>query len=174
MKTGRIVIIILGLLGLLVFPGQLLAGLEEYILEFIPTQNGPPGIRGTMTIKVDVEKRSTKVEFKLSGAYPNTVYTLWTVFNLLKEPLPADGSEVPSIPALSRPAFPSEGNGVSPLARLDTGFTSRLGVDPGASFVTDHKGDNLAPPVHRRISTWRPGIDVGELRPERRPRQSLV
>ena len=58
-----------------------------------------------------------------------------------KEPLPTEGREVPSIPATTRPGFPAEGNGVSPLARLDAGFTSGMGADPGAAFVTDHKGD---------------------------------
>jgi len=88
-----------------------------------------------MTIKVDTGKRRTKVEFKLSGASPNTV------FNLSKKPFPAEGREVPSIPALTRPGFPSEGNGVSPLARLAAGFTAGMGLDPGASFVTNHNGD---------------------------------
>ena len=62
-KIGRIVIMILGLLSLFTLPRQLLAGLEEYALVFIPTQNASPGIKGTMTIKVDAGKPGTKVEF---------------------------------------------------------------------------------------------------------------
>ncbi len=152
MKTARVVTVIFGLLGLLALPLQVTGNHsnawgneEQYVLEFVPTQNAP-GAQGTMTIKVDVDKPATNVHFVVSGAYPNTLYTIWTVYNILdeakwKEAIEAGKIEVPSISASTRPGFPPEGNGVSPLARLDSAFTSGMGQDPGASFVTNADGD---------------------------------
>src|SRR2546425_1393834 len=114
---------------------------ETYILYFRPTQNAPPGASGKMKISVGVSRGDTLVKFSVRHAYPNTLYTIWTVFNELRWPLPKKGVDVPASSAARRPGFPQDGNGVSPLARLDDPFTSGMGIDPGASFVTDGDGD---------------------------------
>ncbi len=130
-------ILMVGLLGSLALPTR--AAAEWYSLEFIPTQNARPGVQGTMSIKV--ANGETIVHFRLRGGYPNTVYTIWTVFNILVWPLPSTGTPVPSISATTRPWFPPEGNAVAPLAPLTSGFTSGMGFDPGATFVSDANGD---------------------------------
>src|SRR5213594_236 len=114
---------------------------ETYILYFRPTQNAPPGASGKMKISVDASRGDTRVKFSVRHAYPNTLYTIWTVFNELRWPLPKKGVDVPASSAATRPGFPHYGNGVSPLARLDAPFTAGMGIDPGASFVTDEDGD---------------------------------
>ncbi len=113
---------------------------DVYTLEFEPTQNALAGSSGVMTIKP--LPGGTLVAFKLRGGYPNTVYTIWTVYNRLVVPLPTDGTKVPSA---DPPAdFPPEGNGVAPLARLDKPFTDGMGLDQGMTFVTDDAGDGSA------------------------------
>ena len=114
---------------------------ETYILYFRPTQNAPPDASGKMKISVGASRGDTLVKFSVHHAYPNTLYTIWTVFNELRWPLPKKGFDVPASSAAKRPGFPQDGNGVSPLARLDDPFTSGMGIDPGASFVTDEDGD---------------------------------
>ena len=94
-----------------------------------------------MKISVDASRGDTRVKFSVRHAYPNTLYTIWTVFNELRWPLPKKGVDVPAGSAAKRPGFPQDGNGVSPLARLDAPFTAGMGIDPGASFVTDEDGD---------------------------------
>jgi len=142
MRTGTVFVIILGLCALLATPaqvtGQQVTRAQEYTLNFVPTQNAPQAALGLMTL--NVTNGETIVHFQVSGAYPNTVYTIWTVFNVLVCPACGDGIEVPSLPASGRPGFPVEGNAVSPLARLSDGFTNGMGTDPGASFVTDAEG----------------------------------
>jgi hypothetical protein len=118
-----------------------MAGDEEYTLEFIPTQNAPGGAEASMLIKVKNDKPETEVLLTASGLYPNTVYTIWIVYNTLTWPLPTTGTSVPSTSASTRPGFPPEANGVSPLAKLSDAFTSGMGLDPGASFITDENGD---------------------------------
>jgi hypothetical protein len=93
-----------------------------------------------MRIAVKNDKPETEVQFDVDGAYPDTVYTIWIVFNTLKEPLPTTGISVPSISASTRAGFPREGNGVSPMAPMNSAFTAGMGMDPGASFVTDKNG----------------------------------
>jgi hypothetical protein len=139
MKTGKIFILIVGLLGLLAASDT--QGSSDHTLEFIPTQNALPGVSGTMTIDVKNGGSETDVHFSLRGGYPNTVYTIWVVYNLLNWPLPTSGTSVPSTSASTRPGFPAEGNGVAPLARLDTPFADGMGLDPGVTFVTNDKGD---------------------------------
>lgn len=147
MRSAKVLILIAGLAGLLALPSPAIASDddEEYTLEFTPTQNAPPGAQGTMTIKVNGEKGETEVEFKVRGAYPDTVYTIWIVFNPLTwrpdDPANATTTKVSATSASARPGFPAEGNGVSPLAPLGAGFTGGMGLDPGATFVTDEKGD---------------------------------
>ena len=154
MRTGTVFLLVLGLCALLAAPAQVIGQQvttdheytrntdQEYTLNFIPTQNAPQAgavpASGVMTLKV--VNGETIVHFSVSGAYPNTVYTIWTVFNELVCPDCGDGIEVPSLPASRRPGFPVEGNAVSPLARLNDGFTSGMGTDPGASFATDATG----------------------------------
>src|SRR5437867_1592120 len=132
-----------------------------YTLEFEPTQNARPGSSGVMTIKI--LDGGTTVFFALRGGYPNTVYTIWTVFNQLVVPLPTDpsGTAVPACPATggdpdqlgcpsdARPGFPPEGSPVAPLARLDKPFTDGMGLDQGPS-----KGANY------ETAAVRPGIDA--------------
>lgn len=153
MKTGTVAALILGLLALssdviAKSPHASSASLNsgysggEYTLEFIPTANAP-GAQGTMTIKS--VNGDTIAHFSVRGAYPNTVYTIWIVYKALEWPLPTEPGEVPSgsPPATdsSGRSFPKEGNGVAPLARLDSAFTSGMGLDPGVVFVTNNNGD---------------------------------
>jgi hypothetical protein len=114
---------------------------ETYILDFTPTQNAPPDASGTMRITVRPHLGDTIVRFSVRRAYPDTLYTIWTVFGVLKWPLPHKGSAVPMDSPARRPGFPPDGNAVSPLARLDDRFTGGMGFDPGATFVTDANGD---------------------------------
>src|SRR5947208_13637047 len=67
---------------------------DVYPLEFEPTQNARPGSSGVMTIKP--LPGGTLVAFKLRAGYPNTVYTIWTVYNRLVVPLPTEGTQVPA------------------------------------------------------------------------------
>lgn len=137
-RFALILSFVLSCAGVLALAGEGAAAAEKYTLAFIPTQNAPPGALATLKLEV-TDRRMTKVNFKVSGAHPNTVYTLWIVFNRLLS-IPATGVGVPSSPASERPGFPPEGNAVSPFARLDSGFTSGMGLDPGASFITDGNG----------------------------------
>jgi hypothetical protein len=129
---------------------------EIYKLEFEPTQNALAASSGVMTIKP--LPGGTSVAFELRGGYPNTVYTIWTVYNRLIVPLPTDinTTGVPACPAGGdsknnlgcpsepRPGFPPEGSGVAPLARLDNPFTDGMGLDQGITFVTNDSGDGSA------------------------------
>src|SRR5712691_2641006 len=144
----KLLVILCGLGALLMIQPEVAAAdddeesqYETYILDFRPTQNATPGASGKMKISVGVSRGDTLVKFSVRHAYPNTLYTIWTVFNELRWPLPKKGVDVPASSAAKRPGFPQAGNGVSPLARLDARFTSGMGIDPGASFVTDGDGD---------------------------------
>jgi hypothetical protein len=115
---------------------------RRYSLPFIKTQNAPAEAQGIMTIRVT--DGQSRVHFQVSGAYPNTLYTIWTVFNVLTEPLltPETANGKPEVPstAPTDPPLPVEANAVSPTAKLGDGFTSGMGPDPGASFSTDDAG----------------------------------
>jgi hypothetical protein len=111
---------------------------EHYELPFIPTQNLPQHAEGVMRLTVRPDTGETTAHLTVRKASPNTVYTIWTVFNKLRWPLPTTGTSVPSDTAAG---FPSAANGVSPLARLDDAFTSGMGLDPGATFTTDERGN---------------------------------
>src|SRR5213594_4245528 len=67
---------------------------ETYILYFRPTQNAPPGASGKMKISVGTSRGDTRVKFSVRHTYPNTLYTIWTVFNELRWPLPKKGVDV--------------------------------------------------------------------------------
>jgi len=143
MRFPTLILPTLAVLGLLALPAHAIAEpAERYTLEFLPTQNAPEA-GGTMTLKV--VNGETVVHFRVRGARPHTIYTIWIVFNKLIEPLPTVAGKVPSDPPdspdlLGRP-FPPEGNAVAPLARLDDAFTSGMGLDPGAVFFTNDRGD---------------------------------
>lgn len=157
MRIGKLLVLSASLLSVVALPLRVAAS-ELYTLEFLPTQNAPAEAQGTMTLKV--VNGETVVHFRVRGAAPNTIYTIWTVFNvLLGPPFPTSGHDVPSCSAAGldtkaactqlvggtawtgRPGFPKEGNGVAPLARLDHAFTSGMGLDPGAVFFTSDRGD---------------------------------
>ncbi len=150
MRTRVLALLAVGFLALSM--GVTSASAQDYTLQFLPTQNAPPGAWGVMSIKV--ANGETIAHLSARGLYPDTVYTIWTVFNELEQPFPgatpADmmayfatlpSHSVPSKNATGRPGFPREGNGVSPTGRLDAGFTSGMGIDPGASFTTNGNGD---------------------------------
>lgn len=134
MRSLKLVLTILALLAVLALAPWVSAA-QEHTLDFKPTQNAPAGISGTMTI--EVKSGQTKARFRLNGGYPDTVYTIWIVYNVLQLANPLANS----MEATERPGFPPEGNGVAPLGRLDAAFTSGMGMDPGASFVTDDHGN---------------------------------
>jgi hypothetical protein len=141
MKIERAVLI-LGLLGLLGLPRLAFAANgEQYTLEFLPTHNALPGVTGKM--RITVMNGNTIVTFKLRGGYPDTVYTIWTVFSQLVWPYtpdPNNPTRVPATPATDHPGFPPDGNGISPTARLGKPFTDGMGWDQGMTFVTDRNG----------------------------------
>src|SRR5262247_4105395 len=124
---------VLGLLGPLVLAKSVNAQTQTFTLQFLPTQNAPPQAQSVLTIQINSSQ--TLAKLSLTGLYPNTVYTLWTVFNILECAACGVGSEVPSFPATGRPGFPIQGNGVTPTAPLDAGFTSGMGLDPGLNIV---------------------------------------
>ena len=151
MNAATVFIVIGGLLGFFALPPAVNAAEQKYLLEFRPTGNllaaGGTAATGTMHIKVK-DNGTTAVHFTLRGARQNTLYTIWIVFNKLTVDLAgnpqmgADGQTVLATPAIAAyPSFPPEGNGVSPLARLDKPFTDGMGLDPGATFITNAKGD---------------------------------
>lgn len=146
-RLFSLIMVVLGLASLtsFLFTQQTYAndGIAQYTLEFIPTQNAASTTQsGVMRIRVNGNTKETVVHFSLRGGYPNTVYTIWTVFNILRLDLvnPSKAT-VPSDPATGRQGFPKEGNGVSPLARIGSRFSDGMGLDPGAVFITDNKGD---------------------------------
>src|SRR5262245_63196072 len=126
---------VLGLLAPLVLAQNANAQTETFTLQFLPTQNAPPQAQALLTIQVNSSQ--TLAKLVLTGLYPDTVYTLWTVFNVLECAACGEGSEVPSLPAAGRAGFPLEGNGVSTTAQLGAGFTSGMGLGPGLEVVTE-------------------------------------
>jgi len=138
-------VVFIGILLGLVSGSTLAAAADErYILPLVPTQNWP-GASGQLELKVDGSGQ-THVKLRVRNADPNMLYTLWTVYNELVWPLPTQGEAVPSRPARNRVdpvygPFPQQGNGVSPVASLDSAFTGGMGLDPGITFYTDGHGN---------------------------------
>lgn len=138
------VIVTLVLLGGLALPSWAAAD-ERYHLRFIPTHNAPGGALGSaegeMTIRV-ANGHST-VRLGVRGLYPETVYTIWIVFNKLTW-VPGTDPGVPRVASMSAgdawDGFPAEGNGVAPTAKISSRFTDGMGLDPGATFRTDRHG----------------------------------
>jgi len=101
----------------------------------------PGGATGTMTISIK-SNGDADVDFRLRGARPNTIYTIWTVFGHLNWPLRTTlPSAYVSPPQRPLNTYYPEMNAVAPLARLDAAFTSGMGLDPGATFVTNGQGN---------------------------------
>src|SRR5262249_41021952 len=147
-KTYLAVLLLLALelLAPLALDQSVDAQTQTFTLPFLPTQNAPAGAQAVLTIQANPSQ--TLAKLNVSGLYPNTVYTLWTVFNVLNCPLMvdgvlrcSDGPEVPAFPAAGRSGFPLEGNGVSPTAPLGSGFTSGMGLDPGVNVITNNSGN---------------------------------
>jgi len=132
----------LAALFFLVLTQNVNAQTQTFTLQFLPTQNAPPQAQALLTIQVNSSQ--TLAKLVLTGLYPDTVYTLWTVFNILQCAACGEGSEVPSLPAAGRAGFPLQGNGVTPTAPLGAGFTSGMGLDPGLNVVTDSSGNGSA------------------------------
>src|SRR5499433_3307465 len=133
---------VLGLLAPLVLAQSVSAQTQTFTLQFLPTQNAPPQAQGVLAIQINPSQ--TVAKLSLTGLYPHTLYTLWTVFNILECAACGVGSEVPSSPATGRPGFPIQGNGVTPTAPLGAGFTAGMGLDPGLNVVTDASGNGSA------------------------------
>lgn len=145
---------IMGVLAVLA--AVLPAAAEEYVLHFVKTQNAPSEASGVMKIKVT--NGQSIVHFGVSGAFPNTVYTIWIVFKKLVDPIPTTSCEqmftalagtytavqmakCAEVPSSNPSPFHPAANGVSPMARLGSAFTNGMGLDPGAAFATDGNGN---------------------------------
>jgi hypothetical protein len=147
-----------------------LAAEGEYRLEFLPTFNigEDSGAGGTMTIRV-LSSRQSVINFKVWNLYPNTVYTIWTVFNdlswrpgftsttsnsvpacgatgggcnpMVTDPVTGVATPGPSIPWKGWDGYPKEGGKVSPTGALKSAYTHGIRLDPGSTFVTDRHGN---------------------------------
>src|SRR5215471_5108318 len=121
-----------------------------------PSVNGL-GATGVMIINPQ-NNGQTNVQFFLSGARPNTLYTIWTVFkpltlNWCTTPAATGCPEAFSIAAGStkpdfnnadpvfQAAFYSEAGAVAPTASMSVAFTSGMGLDRGITFTTDGNGN---------------------------------
>ena len=152
---------------LLMTGGQAVAADGKYRLEFLPTFNigEQSGAGGTMTIMVTSDHRSV-IEFRVWNLFPNTVYTIWTVFNGLawrpgytsdtSNGVPActaSGSSISKTTGLfggcapvatewaGWAEYPKEGGKVSPTGALRSAYTHGIRLDPGSTFVTDRNGN---------------------------------
>lgn len=145
--------------------GQAGSAGRAYVLDFEPTANltsleiahdygTEPAVNGlgaTARMTFQVVNGKTQVWVEVRGARPNTVYTIWSVYNRLMWPLcyqlgannQCGNSTGPGSPKASppSPSFPQEANGVAPLGPLDEGYTSGMELDPGATVVTDRHGN---------------------------------
>jgi hypothetical protein len=155
--------LLIGLTGAMSAATPATAAQGEYRLEFLPTFNigESSGAGGTMTIRVHSDRHST-IDFRVWNLYPNTVYTIWTVFNNLAwRPgyFPdsdgdgvADSNGVPACGASGGncsvatgwkgwQGYPPEGGKVSPTGSLKSAYTHGIRLDPGSTFVTDKNGN---------------------------------
>jgi hypothetical protein len=116
------------------------------------------GAKAWMTIRQ--KNGRTDMDFYVTGARPNTLYTIWTVFAPLNwcstpgtgcpekfnDPINAGWGTKPGFTTLD-PAqfgplkFYAEGGIVAPTASMAKAFTSGMGLDPGATFYTNRKGE---------------------------------
>ena len=139
-----------------------------YTLPFVNTVNAPGGQSGPSegVMKIRVENGKSTVHLKVRNLYPKVVYTVWTVFGHLPLNPPGsagfiiDGGPVPgghapvqcspnntSTSPLCPPGWSGwigyhpEGHPVAPTAKISSRFTDGMGLDPGATFITDDNGD---------------------------------
>jgi len=164
----------------------------EPTIMLLSTPNGTNpsanGLGGTAWMVINQASGGSDINFFVRGARPNTLYTVWTVFRPLKwctaAELPTkpgcadafvvgtDSSGNPiydikpgfaAFPAGSLPFYP-EGGAVAPTASMASGFTSGMGLDPGATFYTNNNGDGQ---VHVKLdynllgTTYDDGPPVG-------------
>lgn len=159
MRKLRNAFLLIACLGMIGFAPALADAADGlYVLPFIATQNAPGGVDGGAegVMRIQVEDGKSRIHLRVRGLYPNTVYTIWTVFNKLtwNPANPGTGHSIPSCPANGENAaaacgtswqgwngFPSEGNGVAPTAKMSARFTDGMGLDPGATFKTNPQGD---------------------------------
>ena len=110
----------------------------------------------------------TDVQFFVRGARPNTLYTIWTVFKPLRWCTASQLQNAPGCPSAFGPSpatatcpailsanilpgfcnfdpgalpFYPEAGLVAPTASMAKAFTSGMGLDPGATFYTNGRGD---------------------------------
>jgi len=121
------------------------------------------GMSATAWMEIKQVNGGSDLNFFVRGARPNTLYTIWTVFKPLVWCTSAQLQATPGCPgafaplALSggvgntKPGFANfppgalpfypEGGLVAPTAAMSKAFTSGMGLDPGATFYTNGKGD---------------------------------
>lgn len=152
------------------------------------THPSADGLGGTAWMVINQASGGSDINFFVRGARPNTLYTIWTVFKPLKWCKPSDPDFAPgcpsafkvlqpdntvkmdikpgfaaAFPAGSLPFYP-EGGAVAPTASMASGFTSGMGLDPGATFYTNNNGDGQ---VHVKLdydllgTTYDDGPPVG-------------
>jgi hypothetical protein len=155
------------LLGTVGFSPATAAADGIWDLDFIATANWP-GAEGKMRLAVANGK--TTLTFKVRNAAPDTVYTIWTVFNHLAPGMEksldtdANGNTIvrhaPDSCGANKSSsdprctltgsgswtgwagFPVDGHGVAPTAKTSARFTDGMGLDPGATFITNQHGDS--------------------------------
>ena len=130
-------------------------GTGPFVLNFEPTPNlwaapngaqpavWPDGATGTMVLYL--YNGQTVLQFTLTNARPNTIYTIWTVFYPLAWPivLPAGSIRPPLDPNYPNgpPGYYVDAGVVAPTASMNAHFTNGMGPDPGATFATDNVGN---------------------------------
>ena len=143
---------------------------QPIVLNFEPTvmllatPNGThpsaTGLGGKAWMVINQASGGSDINFFVRGGRPNTLYTIWTVFPPLKWCTTADLYSHPgcpsafklsdgsmdikpgfdNFPAGALPFYPEAGR-VAPTASTASGFTSGMGLDPGATFYTNKNGD---------------------------------
>jgi len=130
------------------------------MLETTPPPNGThpsvQGLKSTAWMTINQASGGTDLNFFVRGARPNTLYTIWTVFQPLKWCTAAELELQPGCPSAFAPGailpgfadfppgalqFYPEAGRVAPTASMTSGFTSGMGLDPGATFYTNDNGD---------------------------------
>src|SRR3989441_1501895 len=107
----------------------------------------PDAATGTMVLYL--YNGQTVLQFTLTNARPNTIYTIWTVFYPLAWPivLPAGSIRPPLDPNYPNgpPGYYVEAGVVAPTASMNAHFTNGMGPDPGATFATPNPGNGYLP-----------------------------
>ena len=116
------------------------------------TNGAIKGLAATGRMDIKVMGGQTYLHFAVRGARLNTLYTIWTVFKPLlwcadpkfgcPEAFSPPGRIAPGFTDFAGPLkFYPEGGLVAPTASMSKAFTSGMGLDPGATFFTDHNGN---------------------------------